>query len=84
MKTVLALALGYLVGAKSGGKDLDQLGQSLKRLCGTDEFADVLHAARSQAASTLRGIATMVDGEGSGVEPVSDLVARVRSLVDHH
>jgi hypothetical protein len=83
MKTVLALAIGYLVGAKSGGKDLDQLGRSLKNLCGTEEFADVVAAARAQAASTLRGIATMVDGEGEGAEPVGDLVARVRSLVDH-
>ena len=42
MKTVLAVAFGYLIGAKSGGRVLDQLGQSLKTLCGTEEFADVL------------------------------------------
>jgi hypothetical protein len=50
---------------------------------GTDEFADVVVTARSQVSSTLRQLASMVDGErhtnnsnGNG-----DLVARVRNLV---
>jgi hypothetical protein len=75
-----ALIIGYVIGAKTGGKELDQLGRSLTKLFGTEEFADVVTSARSQAGSTLRELASMVDGdhqEGSG----GDLIARVRNLV---
>jgi hypothetical protein len=75
-----ALIIGYVIGAKTGGKELDQLGRSLTKLFGTEEFADVVTSARLQAGSTLRELASMVDGdhqEGSG----GDLIARVRNLV---
>jgi hypothetical protein len=88
MKNVfLALAVGYVIGAKTGGKELDQLGRSVTALMGTDEFADVVVTARSQVSSTLRQLASMVDGEhhtdtgnGNG-NGNGDLVARVRNLV---
>jgi hypothetical protein len=83
MKVALALAVGYLFGSKTGGKDLDQLTRALKNLCETEEFADVVVAARSHAGSTLRDLAAMVEGE-HGVSVVGgDLVARVRNLVEH-
>jgi hypothetical protein len=82
MKLLLALAVGYVVGAKTGGKDLDQLGRSLKALCETDEFADVVSAARAQLATTLRDLASIADGGQPATVPGGDLVARVRSLVD--
>jgi hypothetical protein len=75
-----ALIIGYVIGAKTGGKELDQLGRSLTTLFGTDEFADVVTSARSQVGSTLRELAAMVDGdheEGQG----GDLISRVRNLV---
>jgi hypothetical protein len=83
MNALVALAVGYVVGAKTGGKDLDQLGRSLKALCATDEFADVVVAARSQMAHTLRELASIVDGERPSVPTGGDLVARVRHLVGH-
>lgn len=83
MKIAMALAVGYLVGARSGGRDLDQLGQSLKALCETDEFADVLAAARSQMGHTLRELAAIVDGDRNLPEVNGDLVAKVRHLVGH-
>jgi hypothetical protein len=81
MNAALALVVGYVVGAKSGGKDLDRLGQSLKALCETDEFADVVSAARAHLGSTLRELASVVDGEHKAPEMSGDLVARVRTLV---
>jgi hypothetical protein len=86
MKNVfLALAVGYVIGAKTGGKELDQLGRSVTALMGTDEFADVVVTARSQVSSTLRQLASMVDGErrtnNSNGNSNGDLVARVRNLV---
>lgn len=88
MKLLAALAVGYFVGARTGSKDIDQLGRSLKALCQTDEFADVVTVARAQLGSTLRELATVVDG-GSDAPPAgggssdagSDLVARVSRLV---
>jgi hypothetical protein len=78
---LIALAVGYLVGAKTGGKDLDQLTRSLKALCETDEFADVMTAARAQVAATLRELASIVDGGQAATVPTGDLVARVRQMV---
>jgi hypothetical protein len=83
MKLIFALAVGYLIGAKTGAKDLGQLSQSLKALCETDEFADVISAARSQVGSTLRELAALVDGDRKLPDVNGDLVARVRDLVGH-
>jgi hypothetical protein len=81
MKMLLPLAVGYLIGAKTGGKDLEQLSRSLKALCETDEFGDVVTAARAQVASTLRELASIADGGQPASVPTGDLVARVRNLV---
>ena len=81
MKVLAALAAGYIFGAKTGGKDLDQLGRSLKALCETEEFADVVSAARAQVGSSLRQLAAIVDGHDDDAEAGGDLVAQVRHLV---
>lgn len=81
MSILVALAVGYLVGARTGGKDLDQFGRSLKALCETDEFDDVVAAARAQAAHTLRELASIVDGGHPPDAVGGDLVTRVRNLV---
>jgi hypothetical protein len=80
MNVLVALAVGYVVGAKTGGKELDRLGQSVKALCETDEFAEVVLAARAHIAGTLRDLASMADGRRPAPE-TGDLVARVRRLV---
>jgi hypothetical protein len=81
MNILVALAVGYVVGARTGGKDLDQLGRSLKALCETDEFSDVVAAGRAQLASTLRELASAVDGGRFPPNTSGDLLARVRYLV---
>lgn len=83
MKVLLALAVGYVAGSKSAGREIEQLAESLKALCGTDEFADVVTTARSQLASSLRGLAEAVDVQHLVPEAGGDLVARVRNLVGH-
>jgi hypothetical protein len=84
MKNVLvALTIGYVLGAKTGAKELEQFNRSLTALFGTDEFAEVVASARSQVGSSLREVAAMIDG-GHHVplsEVGGDLVAKVRSLV---
>lgn len=83
MKVVLALAAGYLIGARTGGKDLDHLTRSLKVLAETDEFGDVVSAARAQVGSTLRELAAIVDGDRKLEDANGDLVATVRHLVGY-
>jgi hypothetical protein len=78
-----ALAVGYVIGARTGSKDLDQILGSLRALRETEEFADVVSAVRSHVGHTLRGIASMVEGEQAERAPVrepADLVERVRSI----
>ena len=82
MKNVLlALMVGYVIGAKTGGKELDELGRSVTALLGTDEFADVVESGRAQVGSSLRQLASMVDGEVGRADVGGDLVAKVRNLV---
>jgi hypothetical protein len=89
----IAMVLGYLLGSRTG-KDLDQLSSSVKALRQSDEFADVVSAARSHLGHTLRGLASMVDGtdapgsswpgldgsDGVGQHGSTDLVERVRHI----
>jgi hypothetical protein len=77
----LALVVGYVVGAKTGGKEMEDLGRSLNALLGTEEFADVVTSARAQLGSTLRELASLVGGEHRMADAGGDLVAQVRSLV---
>ena len=49
-----ALIIGYVIGAKTGGKELDQLGRSLTKLFGTEEFADVVTSAKLDTAAIDR------------------------------
>lgn len=83
MNVFVALVAGYLVGARTGRRDLDRLGRSIRALCGTEEFADVVSAARSQLGNTLREMAGTIDGEHRFSDPGGDLVARVSHLVGH-
>lgn len=86
MGVLVALIIGYVLGAKTGGKDLDQLGQSVKALSETTEFGDVVAAARSHVGHTLRELATLVDRDGAepvrGSDGAIDLVDRVRHIVE--
>ncbi len=82
MKNVLiALAVGYVLGAKTAGREFEQLNQSLAALFGTDEFGEVVASARAQVGGTLRELASMVEGSQAGFGANHDIVERVRGLV---
>lgn len=85
MGIFFGLVVGYLLGAKTGGKDLDQLSRSLKALTDTGEFGDVVTAARSHVGHTLRELAALVDRDGAQAGPgdgTVDLVDRVKHIVN--
>jgi len=75
----VALAVGYVVGARAGSKDLDEVGKALKALSASDEFADVVSAVRSHLGHTLRELAGAIEGAPKELE-TGDLVERVRHL----
>ncbi len=77
MGVFVALAVGYVIGARTGSKDLDQVTQALKALSASDEFADVVSAVRTHVGHTLREVAGMIEGRSSEFE-TGDLVERVR------
>jgi hypothetical protein len=81
VRVLLALAAGYVLGARTAGKDLDRLAASMKALMDTDEFAEVVSAARSQVGNHLRVVADLIGGEGQAALPAEDIVERVTRLV---
>ena len=80
MGVFVALAVGYVVGARAGSKDLDQVGKALKSLSASDEFADVVSAVRSHLGHTLRELAGDDRGRPRQQIETGDLVERVRHL----
>jgi hypothetical protein len=44
LNLLASLAIGYVAGAKTGEKNIDELSRSLKALRQTDEFAQVISA----------------------------------------
>jgi hypothetical protein len=81
MTAFVAMVIGWIIGARSGRKDLDRIGKSLKALYATDEFSEVVQAVRVQIAEGLRSAATMIDEPRTESGPAGDLVSQVRRLV---
>ena len=86
MVVLLAFAAGYIVGARAGSQDFDEVVDAVKALGRSDEFHDLLNSVRAHAAHTLREVAAQLDranAEGAGLPTVStqDLVDRVKNLV---
>jgi hypothetical protein len=79
MKVLIALVGGYLIGARAGSRDFDQLTKSFRALYESEEFDDLVTALRTHAGHTLRELADVVD-HGSDLLPTHDLVERVRQL----
>ena len=81
MRTFVAPAVGYVIGAKSAGEEGKHLARSLEALRKSDESAGVVAAARSQMANSPR----RPGGEGGrGARATGyggEFVAKVRSLV---
>jgi hypothetical protein len=79
MKVLFALLGGYLIGARAGSRDFDQLSKSFRAVYQSEEFEDLVSAVRTHAGHTLRELADLVDHRGEPL-PTHDLVERVRQL----
>jgi hypothetical protein len=79
MKVLMALVGGYLIGARAGSRDFDQLTKSFRAVVESEEFDDLVRAVRTHAGHTLRELADVLDS-GGDLLPTHDLVERVRQL----
>ena len=86
MKFVLALAAGYVIGARTGSEHFDDVVRSLRAIKDSEEFHDLLSSVRSHAGATLRELATMIERPAGGDDAAAagDLVERVRHLAELH
>jgi hypothetical protein len=83
MKVFLALAAGYVLGARTGSEHFDEVVRSLRAIKDSEEFHGLLSSVRSHAGATLRELATMIERpptDAEGDAATSDLVERVRHL----
>jgi hypothetical protein len=82
MKLVLAVMVGYVMGARAGREELDRIGRSLMSLCQSEEFSEVVSAGRAHVGNTLRDLAGIVDHhQHDEAETGGDVLSRVRRLV---
>ena len=81
MRWLVALAVGYVVGASVGSKDFDQITQAVKAIRESEEFDDFTMAVRSHVGNTLRELASRVEPAAERLGDPRDLVDQVRHLV---
>jgi hypothetical protein len=81
MKLLMIFAVGYVVGARAGSDELEDIKGALRAIRESEEFDDLVAAVRTHVAHTLREVASMVDKVGPDPVGGQDLVDRVRLLV---
>lgn len=82
MGVLLAWAMGYVVGARSGVHDFDDVVRAFKELRESDEARDLWSVVRSHLAHALRSAAEMLEeADPPGVEMANDLVERVKLMI---
>ncbi|GAC1315948.1 MAG: hypothetical protein NVSMB12_12260 [Acidimicrobiales bacterium] len=82
MGILLAFAVGYVVGARAGAQDFDDVVRAVEELRHSEEVRDLWAVLRTHAAHTLRTTADMLEsGRTPGADVATDLVDRVRLLM---
>jgi len=79
MGLLLAVAVGYTLGARAGPRGFDELVASIKAIRASEEFAAMLAAARSHAGYVLKEVAELLGNE-DGAPILDDLVHRVNAM----
>lgn len=79
-----ALVIGYVIGARAGSGNLDEVRDALAALRESEELADLADAVRAHAGHTLRALASMVDGSSGTRDSIAidsdDLVDEVKQM----
>lgn len=80
MGILLAWFVGYVVGAKGGTQDFDDVVKAINELRDSDEIRQLWSVLRSHFGKALRSAADMLE-EVAGPQPAGDLVDRVRLMI---
>jgi hypothetical protein len=80
-----ALVIGYVIGARAGSGNLDEVRDAFAALRESEELADLAAAVRAHAGHTLRALASMVDSSSSSTRDSiaidsDDLVDEVKQM----
>lgn len=81
MGILLAFAVGYVVGARSGERGYRELLDSMQAVRSSEEFQSFLAALRSHLGHTLGDLAARL-GDAEQPLTVDDAINRVRQLIN--
>ena len=83
MGLIVVFAAGYVFGTRADAESLDEVVDALRTLRRSEEFHEVVKAARVHVAESLRGLAGMIERGATDTQDVDspiDLLERVRLL----
>ena len=80
MKTLFALAAGYVLGATAGSRDFDELFDSVRAIRDSEEFHDFLSAAAVPRQPHVARARRHARARRSGGGDSNDLVERVKQM----
>jgi hypothetical protein len=81
MGVFFAFIVGWAMGSRSGEQNYEEVVSAFKEVRDSDEFATLLGALRTHAGYILRTAADWLQDTEAKVPDSTDLIARVRNLV---
>jgi hypothetical protein len=81
MQILLSFLIGYVVGAKAGAEQFDEVVASARAVVKSDEFASLKQSLRAHAAATLHSLGDLLDETPDALSGDS-VVARVRRMME--
>jgi hypothetical protein len=81
MQILLSFLIGYVVGAKAGGDQFDEVIESARAVAESDEFHSLVASLRSHAAATLHSLGDLLEESPEAISGDS-VVTRVRRMME--
>ena len=81
MQILLSFLIGYVVGAKAGSDQLDEVVESARAVAESDEFRSLLRSLRAHAAATLHSLGDVLE-QSPEASNGNSVVTRVRRMME--
>jgi hypothetical protein len=81
MQILLSFLIGYVIGAKAGGSQFDDVVDSARGVVESEEFHSLLMSLRTHAAATLHSLGDLVEDTSESTSS-ENVVARVRRMIE--
>ena len=72
MGMLFVFAAGYVLGSRGGDESFDEVVKALRAIRRSEEFDGLVKAAKVHAASSLRGLADMVEQLGAATAATNE------------